>query len=260
MGKERKDINEAVREVCLSFPESEEVPSRGSPDFRVRGKTFATYAVNHHGDGRIALWLNAPDGAQRFYSENEPECYFVPPYVGPRGWLGVELDKGLDWRTIAKRVREAYEKAAPASLARAVGETIAIEPPTETIPDEQFDPLLAPHAQDRLATLREICLALPETSEAKQFGTPSFRAGKKTFCGAHRHGGRMHMEFWVGGDRQALLTFDRRYSIPRYTGHNGWIHLDVEEQVDWDEVRGLALESYRHFALKRMLKALPEEA
>ena len=69
----------------------------------------------------------------------------------------------------------------------------------------------------------------------------------------------MHMEFWVGQERQAMLTFDERYAIPRYTGHNGWIHLDAEEDVDWDEVRGLVLESYRHFALKRMLKALPEE-
>ena len=183
----------------------------------------------------------------------------MPPYVGPRGWLGVRLDQGLDWRTIARRVREAYEKTAPAALARALGETIVIEPPTETIPDEQFDPLRAPHAKARLDRLRQICLALPETSEGTQFGTPVFKAGKKTFCGAHRYGRRMHLEFWVGQDRQAMLTFDKRYVIPRYTGHNGWINLDVEEGVDWDEVRGLVLESYRHFALKRMLKALQDE-
>ena len=128
----------------------------------------------------------------------------MPPYVGPRGWLGVELDKGLDWRTVATRVREAYEKVAPASLARSIGDTIVIEPPTETVPDVDFDPLLAPHARERLEALRRICLALPETSEAKQFGTPAFKAGKKTFCGAHRYGERMHMEFWVGRDRQAI--------------------------------------------------------
>jgi len=58
-----KDINQAVREVCLWPPEAAEVISHGSPDFRVRGKTFATYVVNHHGDGRVALWLNAPAGA-----------------------------------------------------------------------------------------------------------------------------------------------------------------------------------------------------
>ena len=79
-----RDINSAVREICLSFPEAEEVPSRGSPDFRVQGKTFATYCVNHHGDGHVALWLHSPAGAQQLYSEMEPEYYFVPPYVGPK--------------------------------------------------------------------------------------------------------------------------------------------------------------------------------
>ena len=86
MSKTRaKDINQAVREVCLWFPESAEVLSHGSPDFRVRGKTFATYVVNHHGDGRVALWLNAPAGAQELYTKEEPKHFFVPPYVGPRG-------------------------------------------------------------------------------------------------------------------------------------------------------------------------------
>jgi hypothetical protein len=84
-----KDINEAVREVCLSFPEVEEYLSHGAPNFRVRGKTFATYSVNHHGDKRIALVLNSPDGAQSLYVKAEPKHFYVPPYVGPRGWLGV---------------------------------------------------------------------------------------------------------------------------------------------------------------------------
>jgi hypothetical protein len=97
----------------LWFPETEEVISHGSPDFRVRGKTFATYVVNHHGDGRLALWLAAPPGAQQHYTESEPKHFFVPPYVGPRGWLGVHLNKGLDWKRIAERVREAYVAAAP---------------------------------------------------------------------------------------------------------------------------------------------------
>ncbi len=55
--------------------------------FRVRGKTFASYVVNHHGDGRVALWLNAPRGAQAERVKREPKHFFVPPYVGPRGWL-----------------------------------------------------------------------------------------------------------------------------------------------------------------------------
>ena len=251
-----KNISDAVREVCLSFAETEEKPARGSPDFRVRGKTFATYVVNHHGDGRIALWLNAPAGAQEFYAGNEPEHYFVPPYVGPRGWLGVHLDRGLRWSTIAERAREAYEKVAPVELAGSVGHTIDIEPPTETLPIEEFDPLAGPRAQQVLSRFRELCLALPETIETLQFGNPVWRAGKKTFTGAHNRRGRLQLQFWAGADRQGTLTFDDRYSIPPYIGHNGWIELDVEDDANWEEIETLALHSYKHFALKRMLRAL----
>ena len=253
-----RNISDAVRELCLSLPEAEEVPSRGSPDFRVSGKTFATYVINHHGDGRIALWLNAPDGAQAFYAENEPEHYFVPPYVGPRGWLGVHLDKGLPWSAIAERVREAYAKVAPPKLGRRIDRAPTIEPPTEPLPIETFDPLARPRAQEVLAMLRETCLALPETTEDTRFGNPVFRAGKKVFAGVHSRGGRIRLQFWVGADRQDSLAFDERYRIPAYIGHNGWMELDAEDLADRREIEALALDSYRHFALKRMLKALPE--
>ena len=255
-----KNIVDAVREVCLSFPEAEERPGHGMPDFRVREKTFATLAVNHHGDGRLALWLNSPAGAQQMHVSGEPELYFVPQYVGPRGWLGVHLDRGNDWRTIAIRVGEAYEKVAPAALSHDMGEAIVIEPPTETIDPEDFDPLVAASAQATLARLRELVAQLPETSEAAQFGNPAWKAGRKTFLTAHRRRKRMKLELWVGPDLQAALVEDqlehRRFVIPRYIGHRGWIELDVEERIDWDEVATLVLGSYRHFALKRMLKAL----
>ena len=251
-----RTISDAVRELCLSFPEAEEYRSRGSPYFRVRGRKFAGYKVNHHGDGRIALWLNSPPGAQEFYTGNEPEHYFVPPYAGPGGWLGVRLDEGLRWSTIAERVREAYEKAAPAELAAAIGATARIDPPTDALPAEEFDPLAKPRAQQVLPRFREICLALPETSEVIQFGSPVWKAGRKTFAGVHDRSGRLKLQFWAGADRQATLTFDPRYAIPPYIGHNGWIELDVEDDAHWEEVEGLVLHSYRHFALKRMLRAL----
>lgn len=250
-----KDIKAAVKEIC-ALPEVAVHPGHGMPDFKVRGKTFATFAVNHHGDGRIALWLHAPQGAQRMYVGGEPEHYFVPQYVGPKGWLGVHLDRGNDWYNIAMRVREAYVNVAPPDLVAALGPPLDIEPPTETIDPEEFDPLSAPHAAAKLERLREMCAELPETSEGRQFGTPAFKAGKKTFVTVHRYRRRMTIEIWVGAPLQATLTDDPRYTIPRYIGHRGWIDLDVEDRIDWDEVRKLILGSYRHFALKRMLKAL----
>jgi hypothetical protein len=253
-----KNITDAVKEICLWFPETEEVMSHGSPDFRVNGKTFATYVINHHGDGHLALWLRSPAGAQSMYVDGEPEYFYVPPYVGPKGWLGVDLDKGLSWGRITDLVREAYVEAAPRKLSAQLGTNPDIEPPTETIDPEVFDPFSAPHAQAKLTQIAEICLALPETSCSSQFGDPCFRAGKKNFCTLYFHAGRLKLSTWVGVDAQATLTFDERYSVPAYTGHNGWIALDIHEELLLEEARRLILDSYKHFALQRMLKKLGE--
>ena len=250
-----KDIKAAVQEIC-DLPEVEVRAGHGMPDYKVRGKTFATFAVNHHGDGRIALWLHVPPGGQQLHVDAAPEHYFVPQYVGPKGWLGVHLDRGNDWYNIAMRVREAYANVAPGELVERLGAPLDIDPPTETIDPEDFDPLSAPDAAAKLETLRALCAELPETGEGRQFGNPAFKAGKKTFVTVHRYRRRMTLEFWVGPELQATLSDDPRFSIPRYIGHRGWIDLDIEERVDWAEVRALVVGSYRHFALKRMLKAL----
>jgi hypothetical protein len=258
MAKQQRNVSVAVREVCLSFPETEEVLSHGSPDFRVRGKNFATYVINHHGDGHVALWLRSPPGAQQLYVEMEPEYYFVPPYVGPKGWLGVELNTGLSWQTIATRVREAYDEVAPASILNAAGETIAIKGKVKPLTAEEIDPFVRKRAKAILEKLDPLCLALPETSRGTQFGSPVWKAGKKTFCSTHHRSGRLQLSFRVGPEQQSMLTLDPRFSIPAFTGHNGWIELDVEEHADWEEIESLMMTSYRHFALKRMLKALEE--
>lgn len=251
-----KDISAAVREICLSFPDTEEVESHGSPDFRVAGKTFATYSINHHGDGNIALWLRMPPGSQQYYVENEPDQYFVPAYVGPKGWLGVHLDRDLTWKGIAERVRTAYEAVAPTGLRDAIGSTIEIEPPTIALKPEDFDPLTMPKHAKRLDGLRQRALALPETTEDQSFGNPVWRAGKKTFVTAYARDKKVYYSFWVGVDNQPNYSMDQRFHVPPYTGHNGWISLDVTSRCTWSEIDTLLDGSYRHFALKRMLKAL----
>jgi predicted DNA-binding protein (MmcQ/YjbR family) len=268
-----KSINDVVREVCLSFPEAEEVISHGSPDYRVRGKSFASYVVNHHGDGRVALWLNAPTGSQEHYLKSEPKHFFSPPYVGTRGWLGMHLDKGLSWQRIASLVRQAYEKVAPRSLATSMGETIRIKSSPAKLKPEEIDPLKSRQAQRLLQQFRRLCLALPDVSEHVQFGWPVWKAGKKTFAWLHtdrnlatrssrsnkRRGPRLELYFWVGVAAQGFMTADPRFRVPAYMGHLGWIALDVTEHCDWQEVRGLTVASYRHFALRRMLKVLESQ-
>ncbi len=251
-----RDIDKAVREACLWLPETEEFLAHGSPNFRVRGKTFATYAVNHHGDGRVALWLNAPPGSQELHVRAAPEYFFVPAYVGPRGWLGVILNSRIEWTRVVALVREAYEKTAPKELLHTLGKTPAIKPAAKALTPQQIDPFKSARAVAVLKRLREICLRFPETSEGRQFGHPVWIAGKKTFAMARHDGRAMMLCFWVGVEAQSMLTADPRFSIPPYIGHNGWIGLNVARHCDWQEVAALCEQSYRRFALKRMLASM----
>ena len=254
-----KDITAAVREICLSFPEAEEIQSHGAPNFRIRdGKIFAMYAINHHGDGRVALWLSAPHGAQEMHVKEDPKHFFVPPYVGTRGWLGIRLDTDVSWKRVAELVRDSYEIKAPRALSDRIGKTIVIKAPTRALNVEQVDPLQSKRARTILKKLRPLLLDLPEVSEGMQFGALVWKVGKKTFAWLRHDGEHLILMFWVGAEQQSLLLQDRRFHIPPYIGHNGWISLQVSKTCDWNEVRSLARFSYRHFAVRRMLKMLGE--
>ena len=112
---------ERIRELCLALPETSERPSHGQATFFVGGKrSFVMYLDNHHGDGRLAIWCAAPEGMQQALVSGAPEHYFVPPYVGHRGWLGVRIDRGIDWNEVAGAVEDAYLKVAPKRLVKAV--------------------------------------------------------------------------------------------------------------------------------------------
>jgi hypothetical protein len=115
--RERKRTLERIRRICLALPEVSERLSHGAPTFFVRGKrAFVMVLTNHHGDGRHAIWCAAPDGLQRMLVEADPERFFVPPYVGHRGWLGVRLDRGLDWDELTGIVEDAFVEVAPRAL------------------------------------------------------------------------------------------------------------------------------------------------
>ena len=82
---------ERVRNVCLALPKTSERLSHGEPTFFVHKKVFVMFADNHHDDGHIAVWLPVPPGLQTELIAGEPQTYFRPPYVGVRGWVGIEL-------------------------------------------------------------------------------------------------------------------------------------------------------------------------
>jgi hypothetical protein len=107
-----------LRKLCLALPEAHEVEAWGEPTFRVRNKLFAMYAApnNHHGAGRPAVWCKAAPGNQSLMVRAEPGGYFVPPYVGPSGWVGVWLDRDPDWAEVRDLMRDSYRLTAPKKL------------------------------------------------------------------------------------------------------------------------------------------------
>ena len=107
-----------LRKLCLALPEAHEVEAWGEPTFRVRNKLFAMYAAagNHHGDGRPAVWCKAAQANQTLMVPAAPARFFVPPYVGPSGWIGVWLDGEVDWAELAELLRDGYCLVAPKRL------------------------------------------------------------------------------------------------------------------------------------------------
>ena len=110
---------QAVRTICLSLPEVSERLSHGSPAWFVRDKrTVAMFVDDHHGDGILGIWCPAFPGVQEEMVALEPDRFFRPPYVGPSGWLGVRLDRDVDWDEVRGILTDSYRKVAPKTLVK----------------------------------------------------------------------------------------------------------------------------------------------
>jgi hypothetical protein len=106
-----------LRKICLALPDATEKVAWGEPTFRVREKMFAMFTNNHHGDGRVALWCKASREVQEILVTAAPDRFFVPPYVGHKGWIGVRLDRKVDWDEVAALLTDGYRMTAPKRLA-----------------------------------------------------------------------------------------------------------------------------------------------
>jgi predicted DNA-binding protein (MmcQ/YjbR family) len=112
-------VTQRLREFCLRLPEAGEAEAWVDATFWVRGKIFA---MTKFGDGRISVWCKAPPGSPRVLVGAEPETFFVPPYVGSKGWVGMRLDDEPDWNDVSALVGRSYRLIAPKRLAaRATG-------------------------------------------------------------------------------------------------------------------------------------------
>src|SRR5690349_17239796 len=115
------DSLERLRAICLTLPEAvEHEGGVGSPSFMVRDKIFA---MRHPMNDRPSLWLKAPKGFQEVITNAEPERFFVPPYVGHHGWIGVWLDVELDWGFVADLLEDSYRITAPKKLIKQLEES-----------------------------------------------------------------------------------------------------------------------------------------
>jgi hypothetical protein len=108
-----------IRRICLALPDATEKIAWGSPTFRVRDRIFVMFLNNHHGDGRLAIWCNADRDAQVAILEADPRRFFLPPYVGPRGWIGIRLDRRPNWAVVAALIEEGHRRVRPRRCAPA---------------------------------------------------------------------------------------------------------------------------------------------
>jgi hypothetical protein len=109
-------MEERVRAICMAFPEVTERLSHGAPSFFVKKQFVMLWPDGHHENEFSHLWAAAPPGVQAELVETEPDRFFRPPYVGPRGWIGVRLDRRVDWDEVAAICKDAYRTVAPRTL------------------------------------------------------------------------------------------------------------------------------------------------
>jgi len=112
MAKPRDPLGR-LREIIAAWPETDERISHGSPTWWGGKKTFASFHDNHHGDGRVAVWLKSSFEMQSDLVENDPDAFFIPPYAGPSGWVGIRLDREVDWAMVTALLEAGYRMVAP---------------------------------------------------------------------------------------------------------------------------------------------------
>ena len=106
-----------LTEICLALPEAERTYTGQHARFLVRGKTFAYYLVDHHGDGIVGITCKAPPGAAEAMIASDPTRFYRPDYLGPRGWVGLRLDhEPVDWTEAAELLADSYRLIAPKRL------------------------------------------------------------------------------------------------------------------------------------------------
>jgi predicted DNA-binding protein (MmcQ/YjbR family) len=106
-----------LRAICVTLPEAYEEAMKRGPSYRVGDKIFA---LERPWNDRVGLWCKVPEGTREIIIGSDPARFFVPPYFGAKGWIGVGLDEAADWEEVEAFVRRSYRLIAQKRLAKLV--------------------------------------------------------------------------------------------------------------------------------------------
>lgn len=248
------DLLERLRELCYRFPGTEEKLTYGAPAFHVRGKLFASFADHEEYDGRVSAMVKMERADQQRLVRQDPERFYVPKYIGVKGWTGVVLNRpSTDWIELAILIEEAWSSVVPKSVANGPARP---PPPPPRLPTT--DPEVAAAA---LARLEKICGKLPETKVEREGSHASFLVADKTyayFLDNHHGDEEIAVAVRVPKPKHAALAKKdpKRFYLPAYIHARGWVAMRLTGKVDWKEVAERLEASYRSAAPKRLAGAV----
>ena len=110
-----------VTKICLALPEATRWYNGQHAGFQVKKRTFAYFLNDHHGDGIVAINCKVLPGDNAAFIKSSPERFYMPAYIGHRGWVGLRLDGGeIDWDEVKELLLDSYRRVAPKTLAAKV--------------------------------------------------------------------------------------------------------------------------------------------
>jgi hypothetical protein len=117
----RQDRLDALTRICLALPDARREDKESHSAFLVGKRTFAYYLNNHHGDNIISVCCKVLPGENRFLVESGPNRFYLPAYIGSRGWIGLRMDRAtLNWTEVKELIHGSYLQIAPKKLAALV--------------------------------------------------------------------------------------------------------------------------------------------
>jgi phosphoribosylglycinamide formyltransferase-1 len=128
-GAKAGSSRDRVRALCEALPHTERAVQGDHDTYRVRGKVFAYFLDNHHGDGIVSVCVKSALGENLDRARLNPERFYLPDYIGPRGWFGMRVDRGrVPWAEVAEVLERSYRLTAPKScLAKLDGAAGALD-------------------------------------------------------------------------------------------------------------------------------------